>query len=145
MKKIVKYLLIFLCVLLVIQLVPYGRNHTNPKITGEPEWDTPKTRTLFMRVCGNCHSNETVWPWYSSIAPASWLVQSDVDEARENLNVSEWGRQGKNKGIDAAGEVADDGMPPFFYLPAHPEARMTPAEKTELVTGLKKTFGTAAK
>ncbi len=145
LNKIVKIIVIGIILLVVIQVIPYGRNHVNPKVTGEPKWDSPATRTTFMRVCGNCHSNETTWPWYSKIAPASWLVQSDVDEARENLNVSEWGRPGKNKGIDAAGEVAEDGMPPFFYMPAHPEAKMTDAEKDGFIKGLKATFGTANK
>ena len=58
-----------------IQLVPYGRDHTNPPIAGEPAWDAPATRTLVKQACFDCHSNETKWPLYASIAPASWLVQ----------------------------------------------------------------------
>ena len=45
-----------------LQLVPYGRDHTNPAVVAEPDWDTPQTRELFMTACGDCHSNETVWP-----------------------------------------------------------------------------------
>lgn len=137
-----KSLIVAIIILLLIQLIPYGRNHTNPPVTGEPKWDSPRTSELFMRACGNCHSNKTKWPWYSGIAPASWLIQSDVDEARKNLNVSEWGRKEKNKGVDAANEIRDGEMPPFFYLPAHPEAWLTAAEKDELIRGLTATFGT---
>ena len=125
----------------VIQLVPYGEDHTNPQVVQEPQWDTPKTRALFMRACADCHSNETKWPWYSNIAPVSWLVQHDVDEGREHFNVSNWLHQKKNKGDEAAEEVREGDMPPLVYLPAHPEARLSKIEKKELVTGLINTFG----
>ena len=78
--------------LLAIQLVPYGREHANPPVTGEPTWDAPETRTLAKQACFDCHSNETEWPAYASIAPASWLVQRDVNEGRAVLNFSEWPR-----------------------------------------------------
>ena len=124
-----------------IQVVPYGRDHTNPPVVQEPQWDTPKTRALFMRACADCHSNETKWPWYSNIAPVSWLVQHDVDEGREHFNVSNWLHQKKNKGDEAAEEVREGDMPPLVYLPAHPEARLSKIEKKELITGLINTFG----
>jgi len=125
---------------LLVQLVPYGRNHTNPADNREPEWDQPRTRELFFRVCKNCHSNQTDWPWYSSVAPVSWLVQHDVEEGRSHFNVSEWGRK-KNHGDEAAHELRSGEMPPWFYLPAHPEARLSDAERAELVAGLVATFG----
>ena len=73
-------------VLVAIQLVPYGRRHTNPPVTQEPGWDQPRTRALVARACFDCHSNETAWPWYAHMAPLSWLVQRDVDEGRRALN-----------------------------------------------------------
>ena len=79
-------------VLLAIQLVPYGRGHRNPALRSEPPWDSPATRELARQACFDCHSNETQWPAYASIAPASWLVQHDVDEGRAALNFSEWQR-----------------------------------------------------
>lgn len=127
--------------LLLIQLVPFGKDHTNPEITGEPKWDSPRTRELFFRSCRDCHSNETRWPAYSKIAPASWLVQADVNEGRAELNVSDWNRATGNAGLKAVKEVKDGEMPPWFYLPAHPDARLTGAEKEELVKGLTATFG----
>jgi hypothetical protein len=102
-------------VLAAIQLIPYGRDHKNPPVSGEPKWDSPRTSELFGRACKNCHSNETIWPWYSSI--------------------------GENEGDKAAGEVREGKMPPFFYLPAHPEAKLSAAEKAELTKGLVATFG----
>ncbi|RNA64375.1 cytochrome C [Prosthecochloris sp. ZM_2] len=126
----------------LIQLVPYGRNHTNPPVTGEPSWDSERTRELFFKACRDCHSNETLWPWYANIAPASWLAQFDVDHGREYLNVSEWGRPEKNEGDESAEMVQEGKMPPFFYLPLHPEANLSDEEKRELIEGLQATFGT---
>ncbi|NTV02187.1 MAG: heme-binding domain-containing protein [Chlorobiaceae bacterium] len=128
-------------VLLLIQLVPFGKDHTNPPATGTPKWDSPRTLELFNRACKDCHSNETVWPWYSNVAPVSWLTALDVKIGRKKFNVSEWGREGVNKGDEAAEETREGKMPPWFYLPAHPEAKLTPSEKDELAKGLAATFG----
>jgi len=124
-----------------LQLVPYGKDHTNPPIISEPQWDSPRTKELFTNACANCHSHETTYPWYSNVAPISWLLARDVDEGREHFNVSAWGVQKKNKAKDAAEEVREEGMPPWFYLPTHPEAKLSASEKQELISGLEKTFG----
>ncbi|MDH4347045.1 MAG: heme-binding domain-containing protein, partial [Thermoleophilia bacterium] len=76
--------------LLLAQLVPYGRAHDNPAVSQSVTWDSPRTEQLARGACLDCHSNETVWPWYSNVAPVSWLVQGDVDGGRERLNFSEW-------------------------------------------------------
>ena len=110
--------------LAAIQFVPYGRDHKNPSVTGVPKWDSERTHELFNRACKDCHSNETVWPKYSSVAPISWLTQVDVTFGRKMFNVSEWERQGKNEGDKAASEVREGKMPLFIYLPAHPEAKL---------------------
>jgi mono/diheme cytochrome c family protein len=138
--KIGKALILALVVLILIQFIP-GPSHVNPPVTGTPKWDSPRTEELFKRSCANCHSNETVWPWYSTIAPLSWLIDLDVKVGRSKLNVSEWGRPGKNDGDESAGELRKGKMPPWFYMPAHPEAKLTAAEKDELVKGLAATFG----
>jgi len=89
LKKIVIVIVAGLVVAgLAIQLVPYGRDHTNPSGGSEPNWDSPETKALFDRACADCHSNDTTWPWYSNIAPLSWLVQRDVDEGRRYFNAS---------------------------------------------------------
>lgn len=123
-----------------IQLVPYGRAHTNPPVVAEPAWDSPATRALFMRACADCHSNETVWPWYSNVAPVSWLISRDVIEGREHFNISQWGQQ-RNEGDEAAETVREGEMPLWFYLPLHPEAKLTPAEQQQFIAGLTATFG----
>ena len=139
-RNVIRIALASLALFFLMQVVPYGRNYTNPSKIQEPKWDRPATRATFMRVCKNCHSNETEWPWYGSVAPFSWLVQSDVDEGRSEFNVSEWGRA-KNKGDEAAQNVRAGHMPPWYYLPPHPEARLTKAEREEFVRGLVLTFG----
>lgn len=140
MRTAVRAILALAVLGVVAQLVPYGRDHDNPPVKAEPQWDSPRTRELFFRTCKDCHSNETEWPWYSVVAPASWLVWHDVDEGREHFDVSEWGRR-KNHGDEAAKMVREDEMPPWFYLPLHPEAQLTAAERKELVAGLVATFG----
>ena len=60
-----------IALLLLIQLVPYGRNHANPPVRQEPAWDSPQTRELAVRACYDCHSNQTAWPWYTNVAPIS--------------------------------------------------------------------------
>ena len=137
-----KILIIFLVIVasgfLLLQLIPYGRNHVNPPVTNEPNWDNPQIKVLAERACYDCHSNETVWPWYSHIAPISWLVQYDVEEGRSHLNFSEWGYgRGEGEEGEAMAEVILEGeMPPANYLITHPEARLSGAEKAMLAQGL---------
>ncbi len=120
---------------LLIQLIPYGHNHTNPPVVQEPQWDSPQTRDLAVRACFDCHSNQSVWPVYSNIAPISWLVQHDVEEGRQRLNFSEWNRP-QREARNAGREVQRGDMPDPKYLPLHPAARLTDAEKQALVQGL---------
>ena len=56
-------------------IVPFGHSHTNPPVTKEPAWNSPDTRALVQRACFDCHSNQTTWPWYSHVAPVSWLCK----------------------------------------------------------------------
>ena len=127
---------------LAIQLVPYGRAHTNPPVTGEPAWDAPATRALARQACFDCHSNETEWPAYASIAPVSWLVQHDVDQGRAALNFSEWTRPQK-EAKEAAKEIREGEMPPAAYKLIHAHARLSPADRDRLARGLMQTVGAA--
>ena len=138
--RLSRVLLLLAGLLLAIQLVPYGWNHTNPAVVAEPKWDTPRTRELFFRACADCHSNATKWPLYSRVAPVSWLVASDVQEGRSKLNVSEWNRPQKDA-HEAAEELQKGAMPLPIYLPLHPDARLSTGEKAELVAGLAATLG----
>lgn len=126
-----------LVLLLSIQLVPYGRNHTNPTDGRQIAWDSSRTQRLMADACMDCHSYETKWPWYSNVAPVSWLVQNDVDEGRRELNLST-----DQPEVDEMIEAIRGGsMPPWQYKPAHPAARLSDQEKQDLIRGLQATFG----
>jgi hypothetical protein len=140
LRRILKRLLLGgLVVFGLIQLVPYGRAHSNPPVRAEPTWSSPRVRELARKACFDCHSNETIWPWYSHVAPMSWLVQKDVDEGRSHLNFSEFDRR-QDHADDCAEELEKGDMPPWVYLPTHPDARLSEAEKAELVAGFRATF-----
>ena len=128
-------------IFLLMQLVPYGRTHRNPLTIKEPDWDSPRTRELARRACFDCHSNKTHWPWYADVAPFSWVVQHDVDSARNIVNFSEW-----NRHYDLAEysgyAVRAGSMPPRNYVMAHPEANLTAEETRDLARGLDATIGT---
>ena len=125
------------------QLVPYGHAHSNPPVVREPAWNTPETRALAERACFDCHSNQTKWPWYASIAPVSWLVQDHVDEGRAILNFSEWDKP-YEEASEAAETLQEGEMPVAGYTWLHPEADLSPAEKATLIAGLTATLGGAA-
>lgn len=118
-----------------IQFVPIKR--VNPAVeTDVPS--TEKAHAVLKRACYDCHSNETVWPWYSHVAPVSWLVVRDVMKGREELNFSTWNRldtQERVKMLKKSWEEVQDGeMPPWFYLPPHPSARLTDDDRDVLRT-----------
>ena len=138
MKKALLYLI---GLSILIQFIPYGKGHVNPPIISEVKWDSPKTKSLFMKACADCHSHETKWPWYSNVAPVSWFIYHDVEEGREHFNVSAWGNQEENEGNEAAETIEKGEMPMKVYLLAHPEARLSADEKKSLILGLKNTFG----
>jgi hypothetical protein len=128
--------------LLAIQIIPYGRDHSNPAVASEPAWDSPRTRELAVTACYDCHSNETEWRWYTNVAPISWLSQHDVDEGRSKLNFSNW--DGQRQEADELAETVQEGeMPPWYYLPAHRNADLSASEKQQLVDGFIATFGSA--
>ena len=137
-KKIILILVVVGVVVFgLIQLVPFGRNHTNPAVVQEIQWDSPETRAIAERACFDCHSNQTVWPWYSNIAPSSWLLAMDVAEGREEMNFSDWGRLPQSAD-EIARELERGSMPPSRYLALHPEARLSDAEIAQLIEGFRK-------
>ena len=119
-----------------LQLLPDKR--TNPPVVNEPPWDSPQTRELAARACFDCHSNETKWPWYSNIPPATQLIWREVRKGRSELNYSDWHPNREDESIE---KILNGRMPPRKYLALHPEARLTNAETKALIAGLKATFG----
>jgi hypothetical protein len=133
-RPIAKWAILMLMIVLVaIQFVPVDR--TNPPIETEVP-ATAEVRSILRRACYACHSNETVWPWYSRIAPISWVIARDVHEGREELNLSAWNRyttrQQLKKLKESWDEVAEGEMPPWTYLPPHPEARLSAEDRAAL-------------
>jgi cytochrome c len=92
-----------------------------------------EARSVVSQKCGDCHSNNTRWPFYSRIAPASWLVEHDVHEGREHLNLSAWEQYSIDNRIDLLGKMGTQlrqgKMPLPQYLLMHPEARLSDAER----------------
>jgi hypothetical protein len=135
-KKTLMWVVIAIVVIgLLIQFIPLPGRGKNPAVVSEPKWDSPQTRALVKRACFDCHSNESVWPFYSYVAPVSWLIYNDVMEGRSRLNFSEWNRPQRGAG-EITAIIQEGEMPPAIYTPLHPSARLTSAEKQQLITGL---------
>jgi hypothetical protein len=117
-------------------LIPFGRDHTNPAVVSEPAWDSTSTRDLVKRACFDCHSNETTWPWYSNVAPVSWLVYNDVLEGRNRMNFSEWNSNFHPSVYELTEVIQEGEMPPLKYLLMHPEAKLSTSDKQALIDGL---------
>ena len=125
--------IVVIILLIAIQFVPV--NKTNPPVTGEIK--APENVIQILRTsCYDCHSNEVKWPWYSNIAPASWLVAYDVNEAREHMNFSEWqsySAEDKADDIEEIWEEVQEGeMPLWYYLILHSEAELSENDKVIL-------------
>ncbi len=125
--------------LLVAQVIPYGRDHTNPPVTQEVKWNSSRTRELAQGACFDCHSNLTDWKWYTNVAPISWLVYNDVQGGREHLNFSEWNRP-QSEAREIVESVREGSMPPLQYKPLHSGARLSTEQRDELVRGLEATL-----
>ncbi|MFT3713734.1 MAG: heme-binding domain-containing protein [Archangium sp.] len=139
MKRGVKIALGFVAVLVLIQAI--RPEHTNPEVTGDIVGVPPDVKLVLKKACYDCHSNETVWPWYSQVAPVSWLVARDVNDGRKHLNFSVWEtyeqKRKTHKLEEIEGEVSEGEMPMAIYLPMHPEAKLTEAEKNALIAWAK--------
>lgn len=113
----------------------------NPPVVQEPAWNSPQTRQLAQRACFDCHSNQTQWPWYDKLPVSSWLAVLDTFRGRRHLNFSEWGINPvggeRGRGVNDIIEVIQEGsMPPNLYTLMHANAKLTPAEKQQLIDGL---------
>jgi len=121
--------------LVVIQV--FRPTRTNPMIDPKNEISTnltvpPDVTGILARSCNDCHSNRTTWPWYSSVAPVSWLVAYDVNYGRGALNFSEWGMRDPEKNGEMLGEickeVTEKKMPGLIYPIMHSGAKLTEAD-----------------
>src|SRR5258708_6658381 len=93
-------------------------------------------REVIGRKCGNCHSESTDWPFYSRVAPVSWMVERDVMEAREHLNFSRWTSYSDAEKTDLlskfAAKVRSGEMPPARYTAIHRDSILQPQERETL-------------
>jgi hypothetical protein len=135
MRKLFKWILIILVIgLVAAQFYPMAR--TNPPFTATQTIDNvvnvpPDVHATLTRACGDCHSNLTQWPWYSHVAPMSWLVIGHVNDGRRHINLSTWVRPGKEpkSSIDRLKEMCDEvqsgGMPLSSYTMIHWSSKLS--------------------
>ncbi len=121
-----KILYAFVAILIVIQVVPVERS--NPAEQGRLA-PPPEVQAVLQKACYDCHSHQTRWPWYAYVAPVSWLVAHDVEEAREHLNFSAWEQYPEKRQMhkleEIWEEVEEGEMPLWFYVPLHSEAKLS--------------------
>jgi hypothetical protein len=147
-KKLVLALAAFL---IVIQFVQPQR--TNPPVTPSKALAAHvmvpvEVQTTLMRACGDCHSNQTVWPWYSHVAPLSWMITDDVNEGRRHMNFQDWeaqqsAKQATDHLIDICKEAREKGMPPSTYRLTHKSSRLNPQDLGALCSW-SQSFGTTS-
>ncbi|MFO7894233.1 MAG: heme-binding domain-containing protein [Longimicrobiales bacterium] len=120
---------------LILQLVPAAAAD-NPPVEEEVTAPTEVLQIL-RQSCYDCHSHETAWPWYASVAPSKWLVRSHVEDARSDLNFSTWNHydadEAAHKWEEVAEEVEEEHMPLRSYRIIHRDARLTDADRERLV------------
>jgi mono/diheme cytochrome c family protein len=128
-----------IAVLALMQLVPYGRAHKDPRSTREVRFASARTQRLFDGACADCHSDHTSWPLYSNVAPVSWLVQHDVEDGRRRMNLSEWDKAQPDL-EEVEGSILGGGMPPLQYKLVHGGGRLSQAERQQLAAGFRAMF-----
>jgi len=136
MRLLFRLIILVAVVLALIQLIPYGRDHSNPVTVQELKWNAPATRVLAQNACFACHSNLTTWPWYTKVAPLSWLTAHDVEAGRAKLNFSEWQRPQEADLQQVVDALQGKSMPPLEYRLLHKEARLTDSQRQQLLGGL---------
>lgn len=128
-----------LVILAAIQLIPVAR--TNPAVDGANSLlganaAPPEIAEILQRSCQDCHSNRTKWPWYSHVAPVSWVVAGDVSGARRQMNLDEWGtysvEKRQSKLTKICEELKSGDMPDTKYLLIHRSAKLTAQQRATL-------------
>jgi len=134
-RLLIRMAVVLAAALVLIQLVPVQR--TNPPVAAAEVPAPPEVRAILKRACYDCHSNETIWPWYSRVAPFSFLLERDVREGRREVNFSTLARdplkRRQRKWMEIPEQVEKKEMPPWLYAAVHPEARLSDAERAALV------------
>ncbi len=124
-------------VFVLIQFVPYGRDHSNPPVTNAFHWTSPQAKEIAKRACYDCHSNHTKYWWAVDIAPFSWLAAHDISDGRARLNFSEWSGTLTAERLQKA---LDNQMPPLQYTLLHPNAKLSAADRQILLDGFRQSL-----
>lgn len=99
----------------------------HPDLTLAAQYEVPAdVQRILERSCGDCHSNRTRWPWYSHVAPASWLLADHVKDGRRHFNIDDFTEEMSLK--DVCQEIRVGSMPLKSYLLLHPDAKLSGAE-----------------
>ena len=140
MKWIKRLLILIVVLLVVIQFVPIKTPSNNVNISNDlvsVEKLDGDVSVILKTSCYDCHSNQTPYPWYSHVAPVSWLVANDVKEGRAKLNFSDWKLNNKRRKIrqleDIKEQVQQGEMPMGIYTVIHKKAKLTESQKQLLV------------
>ncbi len=145
MKKVLPYILSGLTLVFIsLQFIPNRIPENNSDLSNDMvsiEIVPKDVGTILHRSCYDCHSNQTVYPWYSKVAPVSWLVAKDIREGRDEMNFSDWGKLKKRKKIKLlkkiAEEVEEKKMPLKIYTVIHNDAILTDTEINNLISWTK--------
>jgi hypothetical protein len=128
-------LLVLALVFLISQFLRIDKQ--NPPIISDIPADS-SVKSILKRSCYDCHSNETKWPWYSNVAPVSWLISNDVKDARKHLNFSEWGSYSLEKRSSKLDDIRDQirqgEMPLWYYSLMHSDARIKQKEREKIIS-----------
>ena len=140
MKKWLKFALIAVVAFLVVAQF-FRPSFANPPIDPAKTFAAtaqvpPNVQSTLERSCSDCHSNNTVYPWYSKVAPVSWLLANDINKGRHEVNFSEWGGYTQKRKLRKLKEICDQvkegEMPLSYYLPMHPNAKLSDADKAAI-------------
>ena len=142
MKKFLKWIFVALVVAFaLLQLTNPAR--TNPPVANDlmaTNPPSPQIATMLRAACYDCHSYETRWPWYSRVAPMSWLIANDVNDGRREMKFSEWPNNDPMRAAkrleDMSEEIGEGDMPPKKYTMIHADARLTDNQRKELTEWL---------
>jgi hypothetical protein len=132
MKRMATPAIAVAMILIAAQMLPVDRSA--PPADGDLV-APPDVKRIIRAACYDCHSSRTRWPWYSRVAPLSWIVAHHVESARLRLNFSDWSDYASDPGTKAhkleqiRSALADGTMAPWYYRTLHPEARLSERER----------------
>lgn len=136
-KKVLFALATFLVVIQIFQPERTNPARVNSRSITAHVHVPPDVYSTLIRSCGDCHSNQTLWPWYSHIAPLSWVITDDVNEGRRHMNLDDWEaledrKHANDPLMEICKEIKQTGMPPFSYRLFHEDIRLKPQEIASL-------------